>query len=62
MVLTDIHCMSRQIAEILHHSAPDLAVCPRVYTHTHIHRDAAIAGIGSRHASAFHPSFHPSSP
>ncbi len=62
VVFTDIHCMPRQIAEILDHSAADLAVCPRIYTHPHIHRDAAVAGIASRPASAFHPSFHPSSP
>ena len=30
MVLTDIHDMPRQIAEILDHSAPDLAVRPRI--------------------------------
>src|SRR5271168_3357610 len=62
MVLSDIHCVPRQIAEILDHSPPDLAVRPRIYTHPHIHRHAAIAGIVSRPASVFHPSFHPSSP
>jgi hypothetical protein len=62
MVLTDIHCMPRQIAEILDHSAADLAVRPRMHTHPHIHRHAAIAGIAGRRASAFHPSLHPSSP
>jgi hypothetical protein len=62
MVLTDIHRMPRQIAEILDHSAADLAVCPRIDTHPHIHRHAAIAGIASRPASAFPPPCHPSSP
>jgi hypothetical protein len=62
MVLTDIHCVPRQIAEILDHSPPDLAVRPRIYMHPHIHRHAAIAGIASRPARVFHPSFHPSSP
>ena len=63
MVLTDIHCMPRQIAEILDHRAVDLAVRPRIDTHPHIHRHAAIAGIASRPAiSAFHPPFHTSSP
>ena len=33
MVLTDIHCMPRHVAEILDHSAPDLAVRPRIHTH-----------------------------
>jgi hypothetical protein len=62
MVLTDIHDMPRQITEILDHSAADLAVRPRIHTHPHIHRDAAVAGIASRPGSAFHPSSHPSSP
>ena len=60
-VLTDIHCMPRQIAEILDHSAPDLAIRPRIDTHPRIHRHAAIAGIASHPASALHPSFHRSS-
>jgi hypothetical protein len=30
--------------------------------HPHIHRHAAIAGILSRPARVFHPSFHPSPP
>jgi hypothetical protein len=59
--ITDIHCLPRQIAEILDHSAADLAVCPRMHTHPHIHRHGAIAGITSRRASAFYPSSHPSS-
>src|SRR5258705_9757822 len=54
--ITDIHCLPRQIAEILDHSAADLAVRPRIHTHPHIHRHAAVAG---RRASAFYPSFHP---
>uniref|UniRef100_UPI003F9547DB hypothetical protein n=1 Tax=Mycobacterium sp. TaxID=1785 RepID=UPI003F9547DB len=29
-VLTDIHCVPHQIAEILDHSPPDLAVRPRI--------------------------------
>src|SRR5258708_1647459 len=62
MVLTDIHYLPRQIAEILDHSAADLAVRPGIDTHPHIHRHAAIAGIASRRASALHPSSHPSSP
>jgi hypothetical protein len=62
MVLTDIDDMARQIAEILDHSAADLAVRPRIHTHPRIHRHAAVAGIASRRASAFHPSSHPSSP
>ena len=45
MVLTDIHCMARQIAEILDHSAADLAVRPRIHTHPHVQRHAAIAAI-----------------
>src|ERR1700694_5209764 len=53
MVFTDIHCMPRQITEILDHSAADLAVRPRIHTHPHIHRHAAVAGIASRPASAF---------
>jgi hypothetical protein len=61
MVLTDIHRMPRQIAEILDHSAADLTVRPRIHTHPHIHRHAALAGIASRPASAFHPSSHLSS-
>ena len=60
--ITDIHCMPRQIAEILDDSAADLAVRPRIHTHPHIHRNGAIPGIASRPASAFHPSSHPSSP
>ena len=36
--ITDIHCLPRQIAEILDHSAADLAVRPRIHTHPHIHR------------------------
>src|SRR6185436_14528844 len=48
MVLTDIHDMPRQIAEILDHSAADFAVRPRIHTHPHIHRHPAIAGIASR--------------
>src|SRR6478752_10778706 len=60
MVLTDIHCMPRQIAEILYHRAADLAVRPWIDTHPHLHRYVAIAGIAS--ASAFVPPFHPSSP
>src|ERR1700761_7683917 len=59
MVLTDIHCMPRQIAEILDHSPPDLAVRPRRHTHPRIHRHAAIAG---RPASVVHASSHASSP
>jgi integrase len=62
VVLTDIHDMPRQIAEILHDSAADLAVRPRIDTHPHIHRHGAVAGIASLPASAFHPSSHPSSP
>jgi hypothetical protein len=62
LVLTDIHHMPRQIAEILDHSAPDLGFSPRIYKHPHIHRHAAIAGIASCAACTFHPSFHPSSP
>ena len=50
LVLTDIHCMPRQIAEILDHRAADLAVRPRIDTHPHIHRHVAIAGIASRRA------------
>ena len=60
--ITDIHCLPRQIAEILDHSAADLAVRARIHTHPHIHRHGAVAGIASRPARAFHPSFHPSSP
>ena len=41
VVLTDIHDMPRQIAEILDDSAADLAVRPRIHTHPHIHRHAA---------------------
>jgi hypothetical protein len=62
MVLTDIHDMPRQITEILDHSAADLAVRPRIYTHPHIHRHGAIAGIASRPTSAFRPPFHHLSP
>jgi hypothetical protein len=62
MVLTDIHYMPRQIAEILDHRAANLAVRPRIHTHPHIHRHGAIASIASRPASAFRPSSHPSSP
>ena len=47
MVLTDIHCLPREIAEILDHRAADLAVRPRIYTHPHIHRHGAIAGIAN---------------
>ncbi len=47
MVFTDIHDMPRQIAEILDHSAADLAVRPRIHAHPHIHRHAALAGIAS---------------
>ena len=60
--ITDIHCLPRQIAEILDHSAADLAVRARIHTHPHIHRHGAVAGIASRPVSAFHPSSHPSSP
>ena len=62
MVLTDIYYMPREIAEILKHSAADLTVRPRIHTHPHIHRQAAVAGITGRPASALRPSFHPSSP
>ena len=62
MVLSDVHCMPRQIAEILDHRAADFAVGPRIDTHPHIHRHPAVAGIASRRASAFRPSSHPSSP
>jgi hypothetical protein len=61
MVLTDIHYMHRQIAEILDHSAADLAVRPWTHTHPHIHSHGAVAGIASGRASACHPSLHPSS-
>ena len=37
-VITDIHCLPRHIAEILDHSAADLAVRPRIDTHSRIHR------------------------
>src|SRR5258705_4491456 len=60
--ITDIHCLPRQVAEILDHSASDLAVGPRIYTHPRIHRHGAVAGIASRRASALHPPSHPSSP
>ena len=43
--ITDIHCLPRHVAEILDHSAADLAVRPRIHTHPHIHRHAAVAGI-----------------
>src|SRR5882724_13390356 len=36
--ITDIHCLPRHVAEILDHSAADLAVGPRMHTHPHIHR------------------------
>src|SRR5258705_2674356 len=62
MVLTDIHDMPRQVAEILDHSAADLAVRPRMHTHPHIHRHGAISGIASRPPSELHPSCHPPSP
>jgi hypothetical protein len=61
MVLTDIHRMPGQIAEILDHNAADLAVRPRMHTYPHIHSHGAIAGIASCRASALHPSLHPSS-
>jgi hypothetical protein len=62
MVVSDVHCMPRQIAEVLDHSAADLAVRPRIDTHPRIHRHGAIADITSRPASAFRRSSHPSSP
>jgi hypothetical protein len=62
MVVSDVHCVPRHVAEVLDHSAADLAVRPRIDTHPHIHRHPAVAGIASRRASAFHPSSHPSSP
>ena len=46
--------MPRQIAEILDHSPPEFTVGPRIYTHPHIHRHAAITGIVSRRASVFY--------
>jgi hypothetical protein len=52
----------RRLAIELTDSAADLAVRSRIYTHPHIHRHGAIAGIASRRASALHPSSHPSSP
>ena len=53
MILTDIHCVPRRIGEILDHSAADLSVRPQMYTHPHIHRHAAIAGIASRPLASF---------
>ena len=60
--ITDIHCVPNHIAKIFDYSATDLSVRPRIYPHPRIHRHAAIAGIASNPSSAFHPSFHPSSP
>src|SRR6478672_11132799 len=54
--ITDIHCLPRHVAEVLDHRAADLAVCPRIHTHPHVHRHPAVAGIVSRPASAFQPS------
>ena len=58
MVLTDIHFLPRQTAEILDDSAADLVVRPRIDAHPHIDSHGAVPGIASRLAGAFHPSFH----
>ena len=36
--ITDIHYVPNHIAKIFDHSATDLSVRPRIYTHPHIHR------------------------
>ena len=56
--ITEIYCVPNHFAIIFDYSATDLSVRPRIYTHPHIHRHAAIAGTASYLSSDFHPSFH----
>jgi hypothetical protein len=51
--ITEIHCVPNHFAKIFDHSATDLSARPRIYTHPHIHRLAAIASIASYPVAPF---------